>query len=163
MEQLMNHKIVISGIALLFGTTAFAGPVPKAVQARYAELKKVMTVLNFKGFSEFFAPEFVNVDQKGKSTPRTEFLAEVKPLFDSATKGDPNENLISATTHGGIVDVKFDFVLKLTGKTGVTTVHEVGVDSWKLVNKKWLMVKTVDTKFDVTTWKPAKKSSKNTH
>jgi hypothetical protein len=144
-------KYAISALALsLFATSmCFANSVPKGIHARYEVLKKAINILDFKAFSEFFSEDFAMVDPKGASTNRADFLAGIKPMFESNTKAMASEKLISATTHEGIVDVKFDFHLKLMGKGGTTTIHEVGVDSWKMVGKKWLLVKTVDTKFDI--------------
>lgn len=141
-------------IALVaFSGVASADAVPKEVAARYEGVKAALTKLEFKAFSSFFAKDFVSVDPAGKSSTRAEFLAMVKPMFDSATKGEPKEILKGAKIHDGVVSVSFDLTLKLIGKGGVQTIHEVGVDSWKKINGKYYMVKTVDSKFDVTTGK----------
>ena len=152
----MKRKLLFVGIVLFSTSLSFADTVPKGIQTRYGTLQKTITALNFKAFSDFFAPEFVSVDPSGKSVKRDEFLSQIKPLFDGAKKAAPLEKLLSSTTRNGVVDVKFDFVLKLTGKKEITTVHEVGTDSWKLVGHKWLLVKTVDTVFDVKTTKLTK-------
>lgn len=145
----MKTKLVFVGLTLIATSLAFADAVPKGIKTRYGTLQKTMVAINFKAFSDFFAPEYVSVDPTGKSTKRNEFLAPIKPLFDGALKAEAPVKLISSTSRNGVVNVQFDLVLKLTGKNGTTTIHEVGVDSWKLVGRKWLMVKTVQTKFDV--------------
>ncbi len=152
----MKSKLFFAGLALIATSLSFADAVPKGIQTRYGTLQKTIAALNFKAFSDFFAPEFVSVDPTGKSVKRDEFLSQIKPLFDGAIKAAPLEKLLSSTTRNGVVDVKFDFVLKLTSKKEITTVHEVGTDSWKLVGHKWLLVKTVDSKFDVVTKKLTK-------
>lgn len=127
-----------------------AGQVPQAIKNRYRELERAMNRVDFKAFQTFFAPEFVSVSPEGKTTKREDFFKEIKPLFDGATRAEAKEKLISATTSGGLVKVKFDFQLDLIGKTETTRVHEAGVDVWKKIKGKWLFVKTVDSLFTVT-------------
>lgn len=151
-------KGLLIPIICLISTTAFADAVPKGIQTRYETLKKTIVALDFKAFSDFFAPNFVNINPDGKSTSRAELLGEIKQMFAGSTKAEPVEKLFSSTTKNGVIDVKFDLLLKLTGKDGVTVLHEVGTDSWKLVNHKWLMIKTVETKFSVKMPPKVKKS-----
>ena len=156
----MKNKIAIVALAGLSTSFAFAGPVPKAIKARYMTLQTAIRQVNFKAFQGFFAEDFTSVDPSGKSANRTEFLAGVKPLFDSSTKSTLTEKFLDSKTHDGLVDVKTDLVVNLVGKMGTTKVHEVCTDTWKVVGKQWLMVKTVDTKFDVVMPK-VKKASKS--
>ena len=152
----MKTKVFLLGFVILVASSAFAGPVPKAIKARYSSLEKVMKKLDFKAFSAYFADEFTTIDPKGKSTTRDQFLTDVKPMFENAKKATVHVKLISATKHDGMVDVKFDFKMSLTGKSGTTTMHEVGTDTWKMVGTQWLFVKTVDTKMDMMMPKPEK-------
>ena len=145
----MKNIFFIIGFGCVLTANAIAGPVPKDIKSRYESVKKAISALDFKAFSNFFAPEFVTIDPKGKSSTKAEFLAEVKPFFTTSKSANAKEKLISSTTKNGIVNVKFDMVLSLKGKDGTTVIHEVGTDSWKMVSGKWLMVKTVDTKFDI--------------
>ncbi len=153
----MSDMKAIVGLLSLFAISPLvhADSVPKEIKARYAELDKVMRKLDFKGFQSFFSKDFVNVDPAGKSVSYNEFMDMVKPMFTGSTKGEPSEKLKSAKVHDGQIDVSFDFIFKLTGKSGAQTIHEVGVDCWKKVNGKYVMIKTVDTKFDVIAPKAA--------
>ena len=156
----MKNKIAMIALAGLTASVALAGPMPKAIKARYMTLHTVIRHVDFKAFQGFFAEDFTSIDPSGKSTNRTEFLAAVKPLFDSATKSTLTEKFLDSKSHDGLVDVKTDLVVNLMGRAGTTKVHEVCTDTWKMVGKQWLMVKTVDTKFEVTMPK-AKKARKS--
>ncbi|MEI7985482.1 MAG: nuclear transport factor 2 family protein [Armatimonadota bacterium] len=145
----MKTKFLLVGLMIIASSLSFAEGVPKVIQTRYVALQKAMSALNTKAFADFFAPDFIVVDPSGKPTKRDDFLGQVVPMIKNSMKAEPVMKHLGSTTRSGIVDVKFDFILKLTGKNGTTTIHEVGVDSWKLVGRKWLMVKTVQTKFDV--------------
>jgi hypothetical protein len=109
-----------------------------------------MKTLNFAKFEGFFGKDFVNVDPSGKSADRKEFMAGVKPLFAANKSATVTEKFLSSKKHDGMVDVGTDLVVNLKGAGGTTVVHEVCVDTWKMVGKQWVMVKTVDSKFDVT-------------
>ncbi|MEI8281961.1 MAG: nuclear transport factor 2 family protein [Armatimonadota bacterium] len=157
----MKFRIICSIVYVGSSVAAFAAPVPNAIKARYKELVGVIRKLDFPAFSAFFADDFTTVDPKGKSVTRAEMMKELKGMFDSSSKAVPKETLLSAKSHDGMVDVKFDFTLAMTGKgkhPGVTKIHEVGTDTWKMVGKKWVFIKTVDTKFDVVMPKAAKAS-----
>lgn len=157
-------KLLVITIVGVAASAAFAAPVPKAIKARYSRVESAMRKLDFKAFSEFFADDFTIVDPKGKSSTREEFLKEVEGMFEGSSKANPEVKLISSTTHGEMVDVRFDFTLNLVGKgknTGTTVMHEVGTDTWKMVGKQWMFVKTVDTKMDVTMPKAQKTEKPN--
>ena len=146
----MKKRTVLVVLAGLSSSFSFAGPVPKAIHARYMTLHTVLQHVNFKAFQSFFAEDFTSIDPSGKLANRTEFLAGVKPLFDSSAKASVSEKFLDSKTHDGLVDVKTDLVVNFMGKGGTTTVHEVCIDTWKMVGKQWLLVKTVDSKFDIT-------------
>ncbi len=147
----MNFKIILSAFVVGSAVATFAASVPKEIQSRYTHLHTVIRTLNFAKFEGFFAEDFVNVDPAGKSANRKEFLAGVKPLFAGNKSATVTEKFLSAKKHDGMVDVGTDLVVKLKGHTGaITVVHEICTDTWKMIGKQWVMVKTVDTKFDVT-------------
>ena len=159
-KRMKYQKLLWMSLCLAAVNTAFAGPVPKEIKSRYAQLHTVIRTLNFDQFKGFFADDFVNIDPAGKSANRSEFLAGVKPLFDANKSGTVSEKLISANKHDSMVDVATDLLVKLKGSTGTTVIHEVCTDTWKMVGKQWVMVKTVDSKFDVTMPKPKKGKGK---
>ena len=163
----MKRQLSILSLVIL-ASAAIAAPsqtmkpavVPKAIKARYTSLLTTLRKVDFKGFSDFFASDFVSVDPQGKSTSKDEFLNGIKPMFDAATKATAVEKTTDSKSHDGLVDVTFDFTLKFKGKGGTTVIHEVGVDSWKQIGDNWLLVKTVDSKFDMTMPKPKVKKGK---
>lgn len=155
----MTKRIQLALVALTISAFSCAGTVPKAIKARYSSLETAMRQVDFKTFSSYFSSDFTTVDPQGKSSSREEFLNQVRPMFENAKSATAKEKFTDCKIHDGVVDVSFDFTLKLSGKaakSGKTIVHEVGVDTWKQVDGQWVMVKTVDSKFDVTTGKKSK-------
>ena len=157
-KRMKYQKLFSMSLALATAGAVFAGPVPKEIKSRYTSLHTVIRTLKFEQFEGYFADDFVNIDPAGKSSNRAEFLAGVKPLFKANKSATVSEKLISGKKHDGLVDVATDLVVKLKGSGGTTVVHEVCIDTWKMVRKQWVMVKTVDTKFDVMMPKPKKLS-----
>lgn len=155
-REKMIRKLMIVSLVCSASVLAFAGAMPKEIQARYQKLHTVIRTVNYKSFATFFAPDFINVDPQGKSATLKGFLAGVKPLFDMSTKATLTEKFLDVKKHDGVIDVKTDLVVDMMGKAGKTHVHEACTDTWKMVGKQWLMIKTVDTKFDVVMPKPKK-------
>lgn len=148
----MKMKLMVVTLVGIAVSAAFAAPVPKAIKARYVKLESVMRKMDNDAFAAFFADDFTSVDPKGKSSTKADLMSQVKGMFDGSSKAIPMVKLLSSTTHGGMVDVKFDFTLKLVGKAknaGTTVMHEIGTDTWKMVGKQWVFIKTVDTMMDV--------------
>ena len=141
-------------VATWFGTAASAEPVPPPIQAHYSEMVKRFEQGNLKAFGAFYSADYVSVDPSGKSSSRSQYLSGIGGLLKGAKKTVAKIVCKSATRQGGIVNVSFDATGRMTGSNGVTTFHEVGVDSWKKIGKTWLQIKTVDTKFDVVSPKP---------
>ena len=81
----MKRSIAFT-LALVAVASSYASPVPKVIKARYAALNKVMTRCDFKAFDAFFGADFVNIDNKGQSTSRKDFMAMLKPMFESSKK-----------------------------------------------------------------------------
>ncbi len=155
----MTKRFHVALALTALSALTFAGPVPKAIKARYSSLETAMRQVDFKTFSSFFSSDFTTVDPQGKSSTREEFLSQVKGMFDNAKSGTAKEKFTDCKISTSGVDVSFDFTLKLSGKaakSGKTIIHEVGVDTWKQIDGQWVIVKTVDSKFDVTTGKKSK-------
>ena len=149
----MRNKTTLAVYAtLLMGClchTAIADPVPAAIQDRYKTQATATEKLDLKAWDAYYAPEYVYVDTAGKSSNRTEYLADVHAKMKSAKSAKLRYHLASAKTHDGIADVAFDLTGKFTMPTGTATLHEVGTDSWKKIGTVWMLVKTVDTVMDI--------------
>ena len=145
----MLKRFSTASIVCLVAALSFAS-VPKSWSARYDTLTKTLRSKDLRALKAFFHESFVSVDSKGVKTGRDAFFKELEGLFADATKVTAHEKLYSVKAQGPTTLVSFDLVVKIKKKSGTTTVHEVGVDYWKKFGKKWLMVKTVDSKFDVT-------------
>lgn len=140
--------------ALLLGifviaSNSFGAAVPGPIKAAYNRVDQVVRKLDFKRFKAMFADNFTTTDPAGKTLGRDEFLGMVEPLFKGNKSATSIHKFSGAKIHDGAVDVSFDMHVTLTGKGGKTAVHEIGVDTWKKVNGKWLMVKTVDKVFTI--------------
>lgn len=150
------NKLASVLILFVVASSAFAAELPKELQPRYDGLLKSTRALNSKAFHGFFADNFVNVDAAGKETKRGAFFQMVDGMFASAKSATTAFKCSKSTKTGDTIAVSFDFKLTLQQKAGGSAVaHEVGVDTWKKVGGKWLIVKTVDTAFDVTEKKAA--------
>lgn len=142
-------KIVVLGL-IFAAALANAGPVPQEWKTRYASLLKVMERKDLATFKSMFSHDFVVIDAKGKKTPREAFFKEVDGMFAAADKAHGTMKLKGASTKGDVTGVDFDFTLKLQNKGGgTTTAHEVGVDYWKKIGGKWVMIRTVESVFTV--------------
>ncbi len=136
-------KLSLVLVLLTFSLSAFA-KVPAEWSQRYKGLMKVIESLDFETFSGYFAPEFVNVDTKGKITKRAEFLNGLRPIFKSGVTAKASEKLSKVVKGKGYTDVYFDFHLEIKSDESTLVIHEVGYDRWKLIHGKWMMTKTVD-------------------
>jgi hypothetical protein len=136
------------GLAVV-ATSSFGAAVPGPIRVAYNRVDQVVRRLDFQGFKAMFAENFTTTDSAGKTLGREEFFGMVEPLFKGNKSATSNHRFSGAKTHAGVVDVSFDMHVMLTGKGGKTAVHEVGVDTWKKVNGKWVMVKTVDKVFTI--------------
>lgn len=134
----------------MLGGIASPNPIPKAIHDRYANLETALRKMDLDAFAKFFAPKFISINEKGERTPRAKFLTSVKELFRDATSAEAKETLKSATLHGKVVAVSFDFTLKISNPEGWTQLHEVGTDYWQKINGRWLMIKTIDKEFSLS-------------
>ncbi len=147
----MLKAAVCAAISCVPVAAALAAELPKELAPRYAGLLKAIKTVDTKSFDSYFAPDFVNVDPSGKSVKRDEFLKGVHGMFQGVKSCDAKETTKKVTKQGDTMAVDFDFTFQMKGKPGGDLMaHEVGTDYWKKVGGKWLLVKTVDTKFDVT-------------
>lgn len=137
---------------LLFVVVALAAAsrVPAEWKSRYQMVTKAMSSRNEAAFRAFFSKDFIYVDPKGKTASRDELLKELHDMFQ-ANKITAHVELKKVTMRGDRVDVAFDLhvIATVTGK-GSTSVHEVGVDTWKKIDGKWQFVKTVDSTMTMT-------------
>ncbi len=110
---------------------------------RYARLTKTITTRNLPAFKAFVAEEFVWVMADGKSLNRDEALKEFSPIF-KATKITGQEKVLKVTPQGDLVDVSFvtDLLVTYKGQKPVPF-HEEGVDTWKKIKGKWMLVKSM--------------------
>jgi hypothetical protein len=157
----MRNKAVLllSAATFTVGLSSLvrAADVPPAIRSRYDSLLAATEKMDVKAFGAFVSPDYVSIDPAGKKTNRADYLAGISDLMKGAKKVTTKFQPKGSKTHGSIVDVPFDFQASLIKDDGTTKVHEVGTDSWKKIGGNWIMVKTVDTRFDVVAPKPAAK------
>lgn len=143
-SEIETMKKTTSLILLLSAAFAVAGPVPGEWIGRYHALMKDMTTLNKKAFESYFAPGFVWVDPTGKTGGRAEAMKEFDGMF-GVDRIVGTVELSRVDKRGDKVDVHFDMhATEYYGKKS-TTIHEVGVDTWKKIHGKWMTIKTVDS------------------
>ena len=157
MRNKTSFLLAAAFAAACVGSAANAEPIPPTLQARYSALIRAIEKNDLKTYDAFYSADYVSIDPSGKSMSRAEYMAGIRDLMKGAKKTVIKIRYKGATTHDGIVDVAFDVTGKVASSTGVTTFHEIGVDSWKKVGKTWMEIKTVDKVFDVVAPKPKAK------
>ncbi len=129
---------------------ALADGVAKELKATYDAVVKTYASVDAKAYSSYLAKDYVYVDPTGKVTKREAYIKEVNELFGSAKSAKLDAKFVKYTVKGDTIVQDFDVHMTLKLKaSGVTTMHEVGADTWKKINGKWLEIKTVDKTFDV--------------
>ena len=148
--------VVLAGMAAV---SSHAGPVPASLQAQYKVILTALDKCDVRAFQVCYAPEYVSVDPAGKSANLTEYLAGINQIMKGAKKGNFIIKYMGSKTEAktGITTVSFDVKGTITKADAITTVHEIGTDSWKKVGSTWKEIKTVDKTFAVVTTKPKKK------
>lgn len=123
---------------------AHSGKFTAEWQSRYDDLSSSVRALNFAKFQSYVADSYTWVQPGGKTKNRKDSLAEFKPMFDMK-KITGGEKVVKASKKGSQVDVTYDARWVMTGKDNKTSrFHEVGVDTWKQIGGKWMIVRSVD-------------------
>lgn len=149
-------RTLILSVVLATSVAAASASVPKMWKQQYKSVMKTIEAKDMAGFKGFFDPSFVNIDDKGKKSTREEFFEVVSSLFEGAASITAKEKLKDVKANGELVDVSFDLIVVIKKQSGTTKFHEVGVDTWKKVGGRWVMVKTVDSSFTLATTKSKK-------
>ena len=128
---------------LLLPLSALAAPDLKEWQTRYDAVTKAVTMLNPSRYWAFCSKDFVWVQADGKKMTKQQAAATFMPMFKSQ-KITGSEKVVKLTQRGDFVDVNYETNLVITpwGKKA-EHYHEIGVDTWKQFNGKWLVVKSV--------------------
>ncbi len=155
----LSHYSCLVVLAGLAAVSSHADPVPASLQAQYKVILTALDKCDVKAFKVYYAPEYVSVDPSGKSANLTEYMAGINQIMNGAKKGNFTIKYTGSKTDAktGITAVSFDVNGTITKADGVTTVHEIGTDSWKKVGSTWKEIKTVDKTFEVVAPKPKKK------
>lgn len=139
-------SLLLSSLLVLGGEV-----IPAEWKARYRDLDAVMVARDLDKYRTYFDPKWVLHQTDGKTSDLDTFLESIKGVFEQAVKVDSTAKLTSVKLKGDVAEVSFDMTVVLYRKPiGSTTVHEVGVDSWRKTGLKWRMFKTVDHKLDIT-------------
>ena len=129
---------------------ANADRVPAEWKARYAAEKKLVVARDLAGYKALVSDDYVYVLADGKKLNKKQTFVEIEQMF-KAKKITMDETLTSVVKHGNIYDVSFDAKLTMEfAGSGTMHYHEIGIDSWKKIHGKWLIVRTVDKVADQT-------------
>lgn len=137
-------------IILALALAGVAAAVPASWRARYDKLERVYAAKDMAGLSALCAKDLVWVQVDGTKKNRAETLAEFAGMFQS-DKVRVHEKLLSVKKNGNTVDVSCEVfaVFSVKGKPDAR-MHSFCVDSWQKMGGKWQIVKTVDTKVEMT-------------
>ena len=133
-------------------TTVMAGDKVKDWQKQNQKLYTAIAGLDQKAFHSVFAPTFVSIDEKGKKSTLKEFFAMADGLFVNSKSAfiKSRKGHIDVDGNTIIEHYENEFILQ-NKKGGSTQIHEVADDYWQLIKGSWLVVKTVQKKFEVKT------------
>lgn len=116
-------------------------------QARYKKIGQTIDKRDSKAFLAYLSPDFVDVDQDGKSFKMKEYSANMTQMLSSAKSASNVVVVTSVKDSNGSTLVGYSWKMKMTLSTAQGTAllsaDETGVDTWKQTNGKWLMVKSV--------------------
>jgi ketosteroid isomerase-like protein len=143
---------------VLAGTCALATATDSLAewQSRYQIYGKLIDAKDRKGYLAIYTDDYIWVDPKGKKKNKKQMAVELEELFN-AKKVVIKGRVTKVVTKNGVTQVDFDFHFTVdTGKQGVMLMHEVGTDSWRKENGKWLEFKTVDKVLTQSQLKPSK-------
>ncbi len=145
----MNRMLPLLLIAVA-STSASAATLPREIAPRYAGLLGAIRKVDMKGFSTFFAKDYVSVDPSGKQTDRQAFLKAIAGLLTGAKSATTHFTCVRTSRASHEISVEFSLTVVTRGKPGGdVSVTEVGTDYWSKTNSGWLLSKTVDKSFAV--------------
>jgi hypothetical protein len=138
-----NQLLALAAIAL-------SSHIPSGWRARYDNLEKVFAAKDMPALERLCAKELVWIQVDGTKKNRAETLAEFAEMF-KAEKVVVREKLLKVKARGGLVDVSCEVFgrFSVAGKSDAR-MHSFCVDSWKKYGSQWKLVKTVDSKLEMT-------------
>jgi hypothetical protein len=121
---------------------ASADKLPRAIKARYDIEKKVIEARDFNGFKALLSDDYESVSPEGKVSKRKAAMAEIEPMFKSKSIKF-KESFSKVVKKGSTYEVSYDVTLELESAKGeLSFYHEIGVDTWKLIKKQWMITKS---------------------
>ncbi len=139
-------RAIVTFIAVIAATLTIADSDKLAAQwkSRYEEISRVVRAKNLPKFESYIAAEYIWVLADGETKKRAEALLEFTPLFEMK-KIVGGEKIVGVTKRGDVIEVTFESNWTFTGKDNkIIRSHEIGIDSWKKFEGKWLIVRTQD-------------------
>ncbi len=111
---------------------------------RYKPYTEAITSRNLKAWSAFIAPSFEWTKPDGTKAKRDAAIVEFGEIF-KAKSITGTEEVLDVTEAGGLVHVKLHIDLVMNeGEPDEFNYVSNCTDVWKLINGKWLMVKSID-------------------
>lgn len=134
----------------LAASMASAAPVPREWRSRYDGLERVFSTKDIAAIDALLAKNLVWVQWDGTRKNRAETLREFEAMFKS-DKVVVREKLLGVTKRGNVVDVSCEvFAIMSSSGRPDARMHSWCVDTWQKQAGRWRLVKTVDSKVELT-------------
>ncbi|MBI1757366.1 MAG: nuclear transport factor 2 family protein [Fimbriimonas ginsengisoli] len=141
----MKRFVVL--VLLAASLVAFASaPDRKAWLKTYAGIERVFNQRNMDAFEKMLDKDFTIQGQDGKTLNRVDFIKSELDPIRAAERFRCRVRVTSVKSVGADVAVGYDWAYRMWGKDEkgkfVMKGHEVGVDTWRKVEGRWLTVHT---------------------
>lgn len=119
-----------------------ADSLKKEFKKTYATINNLFVHQNVDAFEKMLSDDYVYVGSDHKQLNRVDFIKSECDPIRSAKKIGSKVKVLSVAKSGDDVKVGYDWRLTTWDANGKTVAREVGVDTWRQVNGKWLNTRT---------------------
>lgn len=136
-------KLTLLVLFALLACLAFpADPLKKEFKKTYATINSLFVHQNIDAFERMLASDYVYVGSDHKQLNRVEFIKSECDPIRAAKKVGSKVRVLSIVKAGEDVKVGYDWHLTMWDANGKTVAREVGVDTWRKMDGKWMNTRT---------------------
>ncbi len=136
-------KLILLVLFSLLASLAFpADPLKSEFKKIYVGIGAMFVHQNMDAFEKLLSSDYVYAGTDHKQLTRVEFIkAECDPIR-AAKKVGTRVRVTSIKRAGDDVKVSYDWTYTLLDATSLTKGRELGVDTWRKMDGKWLNTRT---------------------
>lgn len=110
---------------------------------QYAQINSIFTHKDAAAFEALLAPDYFEIDEKGKKLNRAEFVAkEIEPMTQAGTVKS-KVKVTNISEKGDDAKISYDWKYWITQSDMKIAGRETGYDTWHKSGGKWLNTSTV--------------------